>query len=226
MGKDGQAVDEFMRFIKDYPSSSMAVDARFWLGEYYASKAHFDKSREYYYSVVKDSSSSDLTEKALYQAAVTFEEEGKSEEAVAKFEDLASRFPDSESAKQGYKKIARIKKDAKDFSGAIEYLKKALGRENNELNAQRQYEIAECFEEKADLTKAAEEYLKVPDLFSKGKFWALRAQLKAAQVLERLNKTPEAKMLYEKLADMDVEESAFAKKRLEWIKWHGNKEGI
>jgi hypothetical protein len=34
-----------------------------------------------------------------------------------------------------------------------------------------------------------------------------------------MDKADEACRLYEKLAAMDIEESAFAKKRLEWLKW-------
>ena len=50
-------------------------------------------------------------------------------------------------------------------------------------------------------------------------FWAVRAQLKCAQAYEALEKLDEAKKLYERLAGMDIEESAFAKQRIEWIKW-------
>ena len=128
------------------------------------------------------------------------------------------KFPDSESTINAYRKIANFKKDAKDLDGAIGYLRKALGTKNNELNAQVQYEIAESFEKQGDLVKAVEEYLKVSYLYSKGAFWSVRAQLKCAQLFERLDKPEEAKKLYEKLAGMDIEESSLAKSRLEWLK--------
>ena len=218
MGRDAQAVDEFIRFLKVHPSSVMVPDAEFWLGEYYSSKGKFDKAREYYYAIAKDFPSSDLSGRAFYQAALTFLDEGKGEDAIAKFEELASKFPDSEYVRNAYRKIAKFKKDAKDIDGAIEYLIKARGAQNNELNAQLQYEIAESFEEKGDLAGAAEEYLKVPALYPKGVFWSVRAELKSAQIFEKIERLDEAKKLYEKLAGMDVEESAFAKKRLEWMK--------
>jgi TolA-binding protein len=218
MGKEVQALEEFSRFLKMYPSSSLAQDARLWIGDYYRSKLKYDKAREYYYSIPKDSSSESLREKALLQAALTFQEEGKSDEAVLKLEELAIEFPGSETASNAYKKIAKIKIDRKDFDGAISFLKKALGSENNELNAQIQYEMAECLEEKGDLENAAVEYLKVPSLYSKGIFWSVRAYLKSAQILEKLGRMEEAVKLYKKLALMDVEESTFAKKRLESMK--------
>jgi TolA-binding protein len=223
MSREGQAVDEFANFLKRYPRSALSADVMFWLAEYYSAKNKYDKAREYYYSIRKESPSSDLAEKALYQIAVTFQEEGKLPEALAKFEEFALQFPDSELARDSYRKMAKIKKEAKDFDGAIGYLKKALRSENSELNAQIQYETAECFEAKGNLEKSAEEYLEVPYLYSKGAFWSVRAQLKGAQIFERLGRVNEARKLYEKLSEMDVEESAFAKKRLEWLKWQDKK---
>ena len=150
-------------------------------------------------------------------------EEGKADEAIAKFEGLASKNPDSDFARRSYRKMAKIKKDLKDYDSAALYMGKALTGDNNELNAQIQYEIAEFFEEKGDLLKATEEYLKVTYLYSGGTFWSVRATLACAKIFERLEKFEEARRLYEKLADMDVEESAFAKQRLEWIKWRSVK---
>jgi TolA-binding protein len=230
MGKDSPALDEFTRFLKSYPASALAADARFWLAEYNGAKGRYDKAREYYYSIAQDFSSSpgrnqisdgtsDLAERALYQAALTFQDEGKADVAIVRLEELASKFPDSEFTKNGYRKIARLKKDAKSFDGAIGYFRKTLGTENTESNAQLQYEVAECVEGKGDLRGAVEEYLKVPYIYPKGIFWSVRAQLKAAQIFERLGQPGEARKLYEKLSDMDVEESAFARKRLEWLKW-------
>ena len=76
-------------------------------------------------------------------------------------------------------------KELGPIDAAIEYLKKALGTDNNEFNAQVQYEIAEALEDKGDIAAAAEEYLKIPRLYSKGTFWSVKAKLKSAQLLEK-----------------------------------------
>ncbi|MDP3804837.1 MAG: tetratricopeptide repeat protein [Candidatus Omnitrophota bacterium] len=219
MGRDDKALDEFNGFLKDYPDSELSADAAYWLGDYYSSKGKFDKAGEYYSSILKNYPSSDISEDALYQAAITLHEEGKIDEAVLKLEEVTVKYPGADSAKMAYRKIARIKKDNLDFDATIENLRKAMTGDNNELNAQTQYEIAECVEAKGDLVKATEEYLKVPYIYSKGAFWSVRAQLKCAKIFEALDKLSEAKSLYEKLADMDIGESEFAKSRLEWIKW-------
>ena len=95
MGRESEAIDEFVRVLSTHPSSALAADAEFWLGEYYNLRGRFDKAREYYYAIPKDFPTSDLIEKALYQAALTSLAEGKSEEAIAKIDEVASKFADS-----------------------------------------------------------------------------------------------------------------------------------
>jgi tetratricopeptide (TPR) repeat protein len=223
IGKETEALAEFSGYLKDYPKADNALDVIFWFAEYYDAKKKYDKAREYYSVIVDDHPDSGMVSEAMYQLAGILYEEGKYDEALARFRELVSRDPASDYAGRSYRKMARIKRDLKDYDQAAEYLAKALNRDNNELNAQIQYEIAECAEEKGDLAKAVEEYLKVTYLYSNGAFWSVRATLASAKLFERLEKFEEARRLYEKLADMDVEESAFAKQRLEWIKWRNAK---
>ncbi|MBU0604722.1 MAG: tetratricopeptide repeat protein, partial [Candidatus Omnitrophica bacterium] len=216
--KEPEAVAAFERFLRAYPDSELAPDARFWFGEHYRSKGKLDKARGYFDSIPADFPSCDLIKEAFMQAAIVLSEEGKSGEAIARFEDIAARFPGSDTGKMAYRKIAKIKKIEKDFDQAIEYYRKALTGDNTELNAEIQYEIAESYEMKGDLRRASDEFLKVMDLYSNGVFWSVRAQLKCAQAFEAIGKPDEASRLYEKLAGMEVEESDFAKKRLELLK--------
>ncbi|MBN2453641.1 MAG: tetratricopeptide repeat protein, partial [Candidatus Omnitrophica bacterium] len=135
----------------------------------------------------------------------------------ARLEELTSKFPASGTARTAYRKMAKIRMDEGRIGDAIQYYRKALTSDNNELNAQTQYEIAELYERNGDLKKATEEFLNVPRLYPKGAFWAVRAQLKCAQDFEKLGQRDDALRLYEKLAGMGIEESDFAKKRIESI---------
>jgi len=223
MGKEAEALAEFTAYMRDYPRADNISDVVFWFAEYYDSKKKYEKAREYYSSIIKSYGSGGMADEALYQLAGILHEEGKSGEAIARFEELAAKNPDSDYARRSYRRIATIKKDEKEYDAAASYMGKALTDDDTELNAQIQYEIAECAEEKGDLPKAAEDYLKVTYLYSGRTFWSVRATLACAKIFERLEKFEDARRLYEKLADMDVEESAFAKQRLEWIKWRSAK---
>jgi TolA-binding protein len=202
----------------------MAGDVIFWFGEYYRSKGDSAKAREYFNSLLQKYPSGALAGEAMYQLALIMADEGKPDEAAALFEKLAATFPGSESGRAALRKMARMKKDAGDFSAAIGYYRKVLTPENTEMNAQIQYEIAEACEAQGDLRRAAEEYLKVPYLYGKGAFWSVKAQMKCAQAFERLGSFDEARKVYEKLVNMGISESDLARKRLEWIKWRSDKD--
>lgn len=223
MRKDAEALAIFNNFLKDFPRSKIASDVKFWFADYHRAKKNFDVARGYYESVLKEHPSDETGEEALYNIGMTFVDELKADEAMKRFDELGSRFPGSGIARGAYRKAAKLKKDARDYDGAVSYLEKALTKDNDELNAQVQYEIAESYEAKNELGRAVEEYLKVPYLYSKGTFWSVRAQLKCAQLLERMERFDDARKLYEKLADMDIEESQLAKQRLEWLRWRGEK---
>ena len=97
-------------------------------------------------------------------------------------------------------------------------MRKALGTGPADDNPQILYEIGECLEAEGSLTEAQAEYLKIPELYPESTFWAIRADLSAAKILERLGRTKDALGLYEKLAALDVEESKYAKERIGIIK--------
>ena len=141
--------------------------------------------------------------------------ETRAVEAAVRLKELISATSDAGLKRDAARKMAGMLKLEKNYRSAIEYLRKALTDEKTDLNAQTQYEIAELFEAEGDLNRAAREYLKAPRLYPKSVFWGVRARLSCAKIFERLQKWEEAKHLYEKLASMDVEESKFAKERLE-----------
>lgn len=218
MAKYYKALELFKALARESSDDSIRRMARYQIGWCYYNLGEEGASADEFGAFLKDHPESAMAADAMYQLALILYDEGKADEALARLEELAAKFADSELAADAYRKIAKIRKDRKDFDKSIEYLQKALGSEDNESNAQIQYEIAEAYEEKGEPAKSAEEYLKVPRLYGKGTFWSVRARFKCAKAFEALGKTEEAKELYEKLAAMDVEESGFAKKRLEALK--------
>ncbi len=214
MHKEPEALGIFTGFLKGHPGSVMAGDVMFWFGEYYRQKGQYDKSREYFSAVLKDSPSGDVADEAAYEEACSFFDEGKPGEALESFRKFISTFPDSPHRWSSYRKMAHLKRRENDFDGAIALLKEALTTENIDNNAQLQYEISEIYEQKGALTDAAREYLKVSELYPKGIFWSVRGLFKSAQISEKLGELARAKNVYEKLAAMDVEESKAAKEKL------------
>ncbi len=84
---------------------------------------------------------------------------------------------------------------------AMDYFKIALTGENSEMNAQIQYDIAQCYEKIGKDDEAIEEYIKVEYRYPQGKFWVMQSRLKSAELFEKKGDTETALKVYQKLAD-------------------------
>ncbi len=209
-------------FLRDYPGSPLKADVAFWFAEHYRARKEFDGARGYYRSILELHPADRFGEEALYAIATSYLDGGDPGQAALMLEEFAKRFPGSTMARGAWRKMAVLSKEAGDIDSALVYFGKALGSGDNERNAQVQYEIAECYEQKGDLARAAIEYLRVPELYAADSFWSIRAELKGAQLLERTGDRESARKLYEKLAGMDIEESQFASGRLDLLGRRGD----
>jgi tol-pal system protein YbgF len=218
MRKTEEAAAAFSSFMKDHDGSELAGDARYWFGEHCLSMRRYDKAKTYFDQIITGFPASDLAKEAMMRIALILLEEGKDDEAVSKLEELIGRYDGSDAARAAHKEIAKIKRRNKEFDQAIGHLEKVITGNGDEADAQIRYEIAESYEDKGDLAKAVEEYHKVFGLYSSVTFWPVRAQLKCAQDLEKLDRPNDAMRLYEKLADMGIEESDFARRRLDALR--------
>jgi predicted negative regulator of RcsB-dependent stress response len=153
----------------------------------------------------------------LFKLAVMMCDSGRDNEAAAYLREFLGVAGDPTRKKEAFRRLAKLMAKRKDYDARIEYLRMALDGENTEMNAQIQYEIAEAFEAKGSYGKALEEYEKVFRIYAEGTFWCIRARLKSAAILEKMKRPGDARALYETLAAMDVEESAYAKKRIEYL---------
>ncbi|MFA6078349.1 MAG: tetratricopeptide repeat protein [Candidatus Omnitrophota bacterium] len=217
MHKEADAMEVFTGFLKRHPGSVMAGDVLFWFGEYYRQRGEYKRSREYYSSVLRDFPSGDLADEAAFQSACSFVDEGKDADALTDLRKFVAVFPSSGHRWSAYRKMAALARKENDPDGAIALLREAITAENTDSNAQLQYEIAEIYEMKRSFDEAAAEYLKVSEFYPKGVFWSVRGMFKSAQLSEELGLLDRAKMVYEKLAVMDVEESKAAKEKLKYL---------
>ena len=72
--------------------------------------------------------------------------------------------------------------------------------------------------------KAIEEYLKIPYLYPMDTKWVIKAYLRSAKIFENKEDWQEAKNIYDKIMDYEVDERTFAEERLEWIRYNILKE--
>ncbi|MDP3789630.1 MAG: tetratricopeptide repeat protein, partial [Candidatus Omnitrophota bacterium] len=110
---------------------------------------------------------------------------------------------------------------AGSYNLAIAHFKKALTEEDSEMNAEIQYNIAQCVEANGDPKASIEEYLKVAYLYPSSRFWGIKSEFRCAQIFEKNNETEKAKKIYERLVNEPVEEGKYAKDRLAWFGGQG-----
>ena len=161
---------------------------------------------------------SELVPKSLLKMGEILVEAKRVNEGLCKFEELVYSYPNSPFARMAHKKTGEVLKTQKSYHMAIAHFKKAMTDEDTDMNAEIQFYIALCLEEKGDLKDAVVKYLKVVYLYPSGKYWGIKAQFKCAQLFEKDNEIAKAEKIYERLADEPVEEGAYPRSRLAWPK--------
>lgn len=87
------AVSEYQRFVKVFPKE--ADRARYRMAECHILLKEFDKAREQYENILKETPDIDYKDDVLYQIANSYYLEGKTGEAKKGFEELVEKFPET-----------------------------------------------------------------------------------------------------------------------------------
>jgi tetratricopeptide (TPR) repeat protein len=116
-----------------------------------------------------------------------------------------------------YPKLAEVYKKEGDYGKARQAYRMALLNAPLSQMASLEFKLAQVLEEEGKIDEALGEYLKVIYLYPQDESLVVKALLRAAQIYENQKKFKQAKNIYLKLADMDVEEAKYARERLEHI---------
>jgi TolA-binding protein len=121
-----------------------------------------------------------------------------------------------------YKALILIKKAdtlraMHNYNQALAVYNQALDESGEKKDLQLLFKIAEVEEENAQLDLALKDFLKIIYLPATDPDLSKHAMLRAARICETQNKWDEAKKIYKKLKDTNVEEARYAAERLTWI---------
>jgi tol-pal system protein YbgF len=94
-----QAIPEFRAFNKNYPQSSYAANAHYWLGQLLFNKGELKEAQQEFSVVVKQFSESSKRPDALLKLAMVAQKQNNSKRAIVLYRQLISEYPDSTSAK-------------------------------------------------------------------------------------------------------------------------------
>ena len=102
------AVKLFAAYLRDFPTTVKAANARYWLGESYYSLAQYAQAITEFKRVQKDFPVSSKVPDALLKTAMSYEAIGGLEPARAAYTELLQKYPASLSARRAKKALARF----------------------------------------------------------------------------------------------------------------------
>ena len=102
------AVKLFAAYLRDFPTTVKAANARYWLGESYYSLAQYAQAITEFKRVRNDFPDSTKVPDALLKTAMSYEAIGGHEPARAAYTELLQKYPAGLSAKRAQKALARF----------------------------------------------------------------------------------------------------------------------
>lgn len=92
------AVAGFQDFLKNYPASSLADNAQYWIGEAYYAREKFSEALSEFQKVVSVYPNQDKVPAAMYKAGLCHQKLGDKQKAAEAWRQLASKYPRSNEA--------------------------------------------------------------------------------------------------------------------------------
>jgi len=103
-----KAIANFRAFLTSYPTSPLASNAQYWLGEAFYVTREYDAAVQAFRKVVTDWPDSRKAPDALVKVGFTQAAQGKNAEARTTLEDVARRFPGTEAAQLASERLKRL----------------------------------------------------------------------------------------------------------------------
>lgn len=112
-GNFPMAREKFQTFLSLYPTSDLADNAQFWIGESFYKQGNYEQSILEYEKVIQNYSKADKVAPALLKQGLAFYSLGRVKEAGILFEQVIRKAPQSDQAKIAKKKLEDIKQGKK-----------------------------------------------------------------------------------------------------------------
>jgi tol-pal system protein YbgF len=108
-GKYDLAITGFSNYLKYFPETEQADNAQYWLGECYYAKKNYTKAAIEFHKVLENYSTGDKVPSALYKLGLSLLELKSVGQANKYFEELISKYPDTQEAKLAKEKLKKNK---------------------------------------------------------------------------------------------------------------------
>ena len=175
--------------------------------EHYFEEHKLSLSRRYLSELVNSKPNAPLLFDAYYMLGICFVKEEKYIEAKDAFKKISG------DKGRYYPKIGDSYRDVGKFEEALVYYRESLREEGVDI-PQLKFRIAECLEGSGRLREAAQGYLDIGE----DKVLMVKGLLRCGKIYENQENWQAAIGVYERISSLEMEESKFARERIEIIK--------
>ncbi|GAA0822465.1 tol-pal system protein YbgF [Colwellia asteriadis] len=105
-----QAIPEFRAFNKNYPNSSYAPNAHYWLGQLLFNKDELVEAKQEFTIVVNQFSDSNKRPDAMLKLAMVSQKQNDNQNAITLYRQLLKEYPNSTSAKLAKPRLESLSK--------------------------------------------------------------------------------------------------------------------
>jgi len=92
------AIPAFQSFLKNFPNSTYAPNAHYWLGQLFFAKRQYDEAKQQFETVVNGYPDSNKRGDCLLKLGAIASEQDKSADATAYYQQVIEEYPDSTEA--------------------------------------------------------------------------------------------------------------------------------
>ena len=110
-GRYKEAKTELEGFLAQYPNSSFAGNAQYWLGEAHYVTRNFDQGVIEFQKVMQSYPTSNKIPDAMLKLGYTYYELGQFDQAKTVLQDLRNQYPDETAARLATKRLDRIRNE-------------------------------------------------------------------------------------------------------------------
>lgn len=188
-------------------------------GRIYLKQKDYERSFQILDRAEKDLAGSEFAPEAAYLKGFVLFENGASDDAKAKFEFVASKYPTRVEADKARIGLVRIALQEKDFARGQELAQQVATSRTDEIGAEAQYLSGLIYSLNKDWQNAITAFLRVRYVFPSHETWLAKAYLGLGKAYEQSNDPVKAKESYQQVLKIlksgdDFEEATQQLKRL------------
>ena len=198
-GRYQEALERFTALLDRYPDTDLEGQVLFKMGSaLYALEQYPDASLQYRRAAERISDD-DLRADALFNAGICRARMNDWDGAISAYRELLEGFPGHPESGTWSLRLGFAYLEAGQAGRALETFVGIDPGADDELGAELQFWIGECYFKMDRYERAAEEYLRVGFLYPHQVQWAATAEYNAGVSYEKMGRAEEARTIYRKL---------------------------